>query len=76
MVSSFDKSKYSLGELYCLANIIYINGEYFKRGYKKLYKEINRFETILANNKNIDQDWIESINELISDLKNDNISEI
>ena len=76
MVSSFDKSKYSLGELYCLANIIYINGEYFKRGYKKLYKEINRFETILANNKNIDQDWIESINELISDLKNDNTSEI
>ena len=76
MVSSFDKSKYSLGELYCLANIIYINGEYFKRGYKKLYKEINRFETILANNKNIDQDWIESINELISDLKNDNNSEI
>ena len=72
MVSSFDKRNYSKEELYCLGNIIFINAELFKRGYKKLYKEINRFETILAHNKDLHQDWIESINEIIFELKNKN----
>ena len=72
MVSSFDKRKYSKEELYCLGNIIFINGEIFKRGYKKLYKEINRFETILAHNKDLQQDWIGPINEIISELKDKN----
>ena len=69
MAASFDKSKYTLGELYCLGNIIYINNQIFQRGYKKLWKEINRFETILQNKEFDEQDWIESIKELINEIE-------
>ena len=73
MANSFDKSKYSIGELYCIGNIIFINGQIFKRGYNKLYKDINRFETILQNNPNANQDWIESIKEIIEEIRGNNI---
>jgi len=73
MASSFDKSKYSIGELYCLGNIIYINSQIFNRGYEKLYKDINRFETILQNNENANQDWIDSIKDIIEEIKGKNI---
>ena len=73
MASSFDKSKYSIGELYCLGNIIYINSQIFDRGYEKLYKDINRFETILQNNENANQDWIDSIKDIIEEIKGKNI---
>ena len=70
MAGSFDKTKYSIGELYCLGNIIYINSQIFDRGYKKLWKDINRFETILKNNLEAEsQEWIQSIKEIISELK-------
>ena len=69
MAASFDKSKYSLGELYCLGNIIFINSQFFGRGYNKLWKDIKRFETILENNKDATQDWIESIKDIIFTLK-------
>ena len=72
MANSFDKSKYSIGELYCLGNIIFINGQIFNRGYNKLYKDINRFETILQNNPNANQDWIESIKEIIEEISSNN----
>ena len=73
MAGSFDKTKYSLGELYCLGNIIFINSQIFKRGYKKLWKDINRFETILKNNlEGEGQEWIQSIKDIISDLKFEN----
>ena len=68
MAASFDKTKYTLGELYCLGNIIYINDQIFKRGYKKLWKVINRFETILQN-KDYNEEWIGDIKELIVDIK-------
>jgi hypothetical protein len=73
MANSFDKSKYSIGELYCLGNIIFINGQIFNRGYNKLYKDINRFETILQNNPNANQDWIESNKEIIEEIRGNNI---
>ena len=69
MADSFDKKKYSLGELYCIGNIIFINSQIFKRGYNKLWKEINRFETILEKNKEANEEWIDSIKEIISNLK-------
>ena len=73
MVNSFDKSKYSFGELYCLGNIIFINNVFFQRGYNKLWKDINRFETILEYNKNNKElknmDWIDSIKDMIETLK-------
>ena len=75
MVGSFDKTKYSLGELYFLGNIIYINNQIFNRGYKKLWKDINRFETILNHNNDTDFDWIDKIKEIINEiLKNKNIN--
>ena len=75
MAGSFDKTKYSLGELYCLGNIIYINNQIFNRGYKKLWKDINRFETILNHNIDTDFDWIDTIKEIIKEiLKNKNIN--
>ena len=69
MANSFDKSKYTIGELYCLGNIIFINGQIFKRGYNKLYKDINRFETILQHNPDANQDWIETIKDIIREIK-------
>ena len=69
MADSFDKKKYSLGELYCIGNIIFINSQIFKRGYNKLWKEINRFETILEKNKEANEEWIDSIKEIIYNLK-------
>ena len=75
MVGSFDKTKYSLVELYFLGNIIYINNQIFNRGYKKLWKDINRFETILNHNNDTDFDWIDKIKEIINEiLKNKNIN--
>ena len=68
MASSFDKTKYTLGELYCIGNIIYINGQLFQRGYQKLWKDINRFETILEH-KDYEEDWIDSIKDIINDIK-------
>ena len=69
MANSFDKTKYSVGELYCLGNIIYLNNQIFKRGYKKLYKDINRFETILEHNNGVKEEWIEDIKQLIEMIK-------
>ena len=69
MAASFDKTKYSLGELYCLGNIIYINNQVFKRGYQKLWREINRFETILQYKDYNEQEWIGDIKELIEQIK-------
>ena len=69
MVGSFDKAKFSMGELYCLGNIIFINSTFFKRGYNKLWKDIKRFETILENNKDAKADWIDSIKDIIQSLK-------
>jgi molecular chaperone DnaK (HSP70) len=69
MAASFDKTKYSLGELYCLGNIIYINNQVFKRGYQKLWREINRFETILQYKDYNEQEWIGDIKELIDEIK-------
>ena len=69
MAASFDKTKYSLGELYCLGNIIYINNQVFKRGYQKLWRVINRFETILQYKDYNEQEWIGDIKELIEQIK-------
>ena len=69
MAASFDKTKYTLGELYCLGNIIYINYQIFRRGYQKLWRVINRFETILQYNDYSEQEWIGDIKELIDEIK-------
>ena len=69
MAASFDKTKYSLGELYCLGNIIYINNQVFRRGYQKLWRVINRFETILQYKDYNEQEWIGDIKELIEQIK-------
>jgi len=70
MCESFDKEKNSLGEAYCLANIIRINYKYFdNKSYDNLRAYIERLEQIMkgydANFK-----WIEDINQIIESMRN------
>ena len=73
MANSYDDAKYSIEELYCLSNIIYINGKIFRRGLKKLNKVIKRFEIILKNLENVKLDWIESTKKIIKEIKDKKI---
>ena len=68
MADSFDKKENSIGEAYCLAHIIYINYTFFKRGYDKLWKHINRIKTLLFS-INDKYDWAEKAKQTIKKIE-------
>ena len=69
MCESFDKEKNSLGEAYCLANIIRINYEYFgNKSYDNLSTYIERFNHIIKG-YDADFDWIKVIREIIEPIE-------
>jgi molecular chaperone DnaK (HSP70) len=68
MTDSFDKKENSIGEAYCLAHIIYINYTFFKRGYDKLWKHINRIKTLLFS-INDKYDWAEKAKQTIKKIE-------
>ena len=70
MGESFDKDKKSLGEAYCLANIIRINYKYLdNKSYDNLREYIERLDQIM---KGYDDNfyWIKDIKEIIDEIKN------
>ena len=68
MCDSFDKSQKSIGELYCISNVIIINYIYFEKGYKKLWPYINRFNTILNSIDNTDYEWLAYAKEIVEKI--------
>ena len=71
MLDSFDEKENSFGEAYCLAHIIFINYKFFKRGYDKLWKYVNRLKSFLYGlNGNIPgNNWVKESNALISEIE-------
>ena len=71
MLDSFDEKENSFGEAYCLAHIIFINYKFFKRGYDKLWKYVNRLKSFLYGlNGNIpENNWVKESNALISEIE-------
>jgi hypothetical protein len=65
MCDSFDKSQNSIGELYCISNVIIINYVFFEKGYKQLWSYINRFNTILKETQNLNYEWLSYAKEII-----------
>ena len=58
MKDSFDQKENSIGEAYCLANIIKINYTIFKRDYNKLSNYINKIKTLLFEKGNDKYSWV------------------
>ena len=71
MTDSFDKKENSIGEAYCLAHIIFINHKYFKRGYDKLWKHINRIKTLLFSIESKKYDWVDKVKQTIKQIEDD-----
>ena len=72
MADSFDKSKRSLGEAYCLANIININYTMFKiTDYDKLYKYIVRLNRIMEGREDEEYDWYTNIKTIINKIESE-----
>ena len=65
MCDSFDKSQNSIGELYCISNVIIINYVYYQKGYKQLWSYINRFYTILKETQNVNYEWLSYAKEIV-----------
>jgi len=65
MADSFDKKENSIGEAYCISNIIIINNMFFKKGYQQLWSYINRLKTILFTRQDENYDWINTVKEII-----------
>ena len=73
MADSFDKKENSLAEAYCLANIIKINYKiYHVNNFEKLYKYIDRFETIMEGREDEKLDWYEETKEIINEINENN----
>ena len=73
MADSFDKKENSIGEAYCISNIIIINNMFFKKGYDQLWSYINRLKTILFTRQDENYDWINSVKEIIKLIESENI---
>ena len=75
ILDSFDEKENSFGEAYCLAHIIFINYKFFKRGYDKLWKYMNRLKSFLDGlDENIpENNWIKESKELISKIESQKI---
>ena len=65
MCDSFDKSQNSIGELYCISNVIIINYVFYDKGYKQLWSYINRFYTILKETQNVNYEWLSYAKEIV-----------
>ena len=70
MIDCFDKKENSIGEAYCIAHILFINNDRFKRGFDKLWKYINRMKTLLYSNEDKNYDWINKVKDLIKKIEN------
>jgi len=68
MSDSFDKTQNSIGEAYCISNVILINYTFYKKGYKQLWPYINRFNTIINIRKNENYEWIANAKEIIEKI--------
>ena len=70
MADSYDKSKKSLGEAYCLANIININYSFYKiHDYDKLYKYIIRLNIIMEGREDEKYDWYKDVKKIIKTIE-------
>ena len=70
MADSFDKNKRSLGEAYCLANIIDIYYSILKiTDYDRLYKYLARFEIIMEGREDEKYEWYAKIKEIIKNIQ-------
>jgi hypothetical protein len=65
MCDSFDKSQNSIGELYCISNVIIINYVFYDKGYKQLWSYINRFNTIIKEIQNPNYEWLSYAKEIV-----------
>ena len=73
MVNSFDPKDKSIGEGYCLANIIKINYSILRnKDFDKLYRYIDRLETIMKLHKDEKYPWYNEIKPIIKKLENEN----
>ena len=68
MTDSFDKTQNTIGEAYCISNVILINNIFYKKGYKQLWPYINRFNTIINIRQNENYDWISNAKEYINNI--------
>ena len=68
MIDSFDKKQNSIGEAYCISNVILINFIYYKKGLNQLWPYINRFNTIINIRKNEQYEWIDNAKEMIEKI--------
>ena len=70
MADSYDKSKKSLGEAYCLANIININYSIYKiRDYDRLYKYIVRLNVIMEGREDEKPNWYKDVQKIIKAIE-------
>ena len=74
MADSFDKKENSIGEAYCISNIIFINYQFFNRGYDKLWEYINRLKTILFSHEGETYDWLNDAKYIIREVESQNSS--
>ena len=72
MADSFDKKENSIGEAYCISNIIIINHMFFKKGYNQLWSYINRLKTIFFTRQDENYDWINTVKEIIKLIESEN----
>jgi len=68
MADSFDKTKNTIGELYCICNVIIINNVHFEKGYKQLWQYINRYNTLVNSIKIENYDWLNYAKEIIEKI--------
>jgi len=68
MVDSFDKTQKTIGELYCICNVITINHLYFDKGYKQLWPYINRYNTLKNSIKNENYEWLNYAKEIVEKI--------
>ena len=69
MANSFDPKKRSIGEAYCLANIIKINYIYLHvTAYDKLEIYIEKFKNIMKGRETDSYSWYKEINKIINEI--------
>jgi len=68
MADSFDKTKKTIGELFCICNVIIINNFYFEKGYKQLWQYINRYNTLVNSFQYENYEWLYYAKEIIEKI--------
>ena len=70
MADSFDKKEKSIGEAYCLANIIKINFTFFRNSNTdKLYEYIDRLENIMKEREDESYKWYKEAKLIINQIE-------